>query len=41
MALLWILAGNHEEEDDEENPVFSGVGERETERYDVEAESDS
>jgi hypothetical protein len=35
MTLLWILVGTHEEE--EENPVFSGDGERETEKYDVEA----
>jgi hypothetical protein len=38
MALLWILAGNHEEEkEEEEKPLFLGAGERERERYDVEA----
>jgi hypothetical protein len=26
MELLWILVGNHEEEDEEENPVFSRLG---------------
>jgi hypothetical protein len=40
MALLWILAGNHKEEE-EENPIFFRVGERETKSYDIEAESDS
>jgi hypothetical protein len=30
MALLWILVGNHEEEkEEEENPLFSRVRERE------------